>query len=437
MKNIIAKIKNKINPTSSTDALLSEKGEISTRREFLSKAVISGTGVIIGGTATATTTITGDGIYFNDNTTQNTAIPDPTGSAGKVLSYTGTELEWVNPGSGNSSRVFPNERQFTYPYDFSSDPFGSNSYSLTTAWENGYISAANSGIVNSTSHLGANKKWHTTNLIELAWDRNNFTKGLKITVPANTEIVVVGTHSGAWGVVSLTDADTGEGVCNYGCDNNNRFYNAAGHSGYTFLLEAFGNSRITPHSHPIYLPVPKLDSDKEYIIVRGQHSLPRSDSGWMSSLAFNTNPHKVAILNAVSVHWKLNGGDYIHWEQNGWFHTPLAKIGTDLKTIKVPISPGAGGRKVFFIAHASHYQYIRKITFNGKRYALEPADYSSIVMKMISRNHYHFIDEFYIPESELPAEVLSIGGCIDITFDRTFGSHYYYFSGIGTYLPGQ
>ena len=46
------------------------------------------------------------------------------------------------------------------------------------------------------------------------------------------------------------------------------------------------------------------------------------------------------------------------------------------------------------------------------------------------------IDEFYIPEADIPSSVRKYGGCIDVRLvNKSYGNHHYYLSVAGTYLP--
>jgi len=90
------------------------------------------------------------------------------------------------------------------------------------------------------------------------------------------------------------------------------------------------------------------------------------------------------------------------------------------------------------LTEKGHSQELECVHINGKRKSLRGASSSSPAFQMMTNtSNYHRVDEVYVNESDIPAGVLTNGGFIDVYMDNTrYNNHHYYFSTIGSYLPG-
>ena len=341
----------------------------------------------------------------------------------------------------NLSRIYPNTRERVFPYDYSSDFYGTGLCTMTQMYNTSKITSYNGGITNASSHLGGTNQWNFKSMLEIGYSLNNFMYGAKITVPAYTDLVTVEGHSGGTQILSLTDIATGSGVCGVNGSTNNRFYNQHGNSSHRALCDGFGNLRHTAYHHPVHLPVPNLPVDKDYVLVRGCHHRNQAESGWVSGISFNTNPRKFISLMGTGVHWYLNGGSTgISHNSWGWNSHELVYVpqGTG-HWVKFPIAPGDGDRVLFIIAHGgTHSQTLEYIQCSGgiKR-SLRGANSSSPAFQMMTNtSNSHRVDEVRIPATEIPSAVRTSGGFVDVYLDNSkYGNHHYYFSTIGSYLP--
>lgn len=345
----------------------------------------------------------------------------------------------TTPFNLQTQRIFPNDRERVFPYDYSSDYRGQNKHTMTHMWDSGKISSNAGGVINTTSHMGGNKEWNYKSMLQLGWGRSSWLYGAKITVPAGTDMVTVEVHSGSSQIISLTDISTGTGVCCENGHSDNRFYGQHGNSSHRALCDGFGNARKTAYHHPIHLPVPNLSVDKAYVLHRGHGGRNQSEDGWISGVSFNKNPRRFTTLMGTGVHWQLNGGDYVWHSSWGWNNHEMVFIhDSHSRTVKFPVAPGQGDRKGYIIAHGEgHPQHLESVSVNGKRLNISAGHPTSPAVQLaLNTSNYHRVDEFFIPEADIPANVLTKGGFVDVVLDNSqYGNHHYYFSTIGTYLP--
>ena len=176
--------------------------------------------------------------------------------------------------------------------------------------------------------------WNGYNIIRYGGNNQADGDGLLVTMPTDKDTLWLRFLGERWNMVKVYD------------DAGNQFGNwAAGHR---------KNNRITPDggmddSHndkhewtPINV---KGHSGKLYVISKTR----TSGSFYISGVAFTDNPHGLTWVSAVGLHWAINGGNSLTWNNQSWNNDNLAQINDNtFWTMKIPVVEN-GKDKLFFI----------------------------------------------------------------------------------------
>jgi len=325
------------------------------------------------------------------------------------------------------------------PYDYiSGRGNGGSSHSMNKAWGQGKVWFTHGG--NSSSH--GSSSWNYKTMYESDCSHNDVNKGFRIKVPAGTDAVVVSSHDGHhyW---SLTDPDTGQGVCKEGCSYQNKYFTYSGQYTTTNTLGAFGAKGTAERYHPeAIMAVPNLSYEKQYILTCYRPSQSRHgnscSSRWMSGIAFIKNPWGLVYTSSMTAYMDMNGPGNEVWHSSwDWNNQALAFVHhNNARWVKVPVAPGAGGRMLFFKIHGqNHPQQLLRTHVGGKDFQFHPMT-GSIPSSMLhgSKNMYWEYVECYIPENRIPAAVRTSGGVLDVYLDNNSYDHHWYFGEHGTYF---
>lgn len=375
------------------------------------------------------------------------------------------DLHNINPfGLKTYYTLLPNERQFTDEYDFISSRVGGRQhlflpdykYNLRRAWDDGVIGSAGTppGVTNTTSHMvtgTGGSPWNYKPMLQLGWERNTTTRGLRITAPANTDIISITsrTDSGTM-YYSLIDISTGQSVCNVGNEYSRHYVTHRG--AHRMNPSPFG-TESREHNHvPVHFNIPNRPSSHDYVLIRGHHELNRSgDANWVSGISFNTNPYCWAASSGISYHvganrpWNQHHAEVLTtgWHGN-WNGYTLAQFNNNVRnTIAVPVAPGQGDRMFYIHRHsgidkAANLQFVTvKGTSDFKSSLFRLHDPISRLDALHSPTSLNLSSVgFRIPENIIPPDVLAHGGFIRVDVDNSHYNHVYYFTEIGTYrLP--
>lgn len=351
-----------------------------------------------------------------------------------------------NPYTMIRSRQNLRRRYYDYWSGYSRNRSNVAVHCIEQMWNDGKISVTNSGDV--TSHRTSNP-WNGIQMIETDWDRYNFSRGFNIKVPANTDIIKIMAYGEANnnGVLwSLTDPSTGRGVCYNNCSYDNRYYSMGGwHTGGSMYPPFGGTPNGNNYWGGLELMVPRLSSEKTYIMKRGHASRDQSWAGWLGGVAFIDNPWGLIMIHPGSQYERHNGGDEIWHDSWNWNEQPMMHIHQDYRRmIKVPVTPQnnspSADRLLFFnVRRDTHDQQLKHCVINGKRYQLT-TDLNHPVMNYMrdGTNYYWGVVGCIVKAEDIPSSVRSGGGVMDVTLDN-YGSsqdsnngHHWYFGYNGT-----
>ena len=188
-----------------------------------------------------------------------------------------------------------------------------------------------------------NTLWNGRRLLRIAFGKTSFPTGAKITVPAGKNVIwlrVLSDRWNCWQVFTASGTDLGNFSTGYRGANA---YSPDGATNYTFWF----NHVWTP------IPVP---GPGDYIICVGNVSNDGGTDGWISGLAFSTNPWAHATNSAVAYHWAVNGGDSTFWGDSwhSWNNDVLTQIQPGkITTLFVPVVPSGKNKLLYFIEHNS------------------------------------------------------------------------------------
>lgn len=375
------------------------------------------------------------------------------------------DLHDINPfGLKTYYTLLPNERQFTDEYDFISSRVSVHDdlflpdykYNLRRAWDDGVIgpNGTPSGVGDTTSYMvtgtGGTNWWYKP-MLEVLWERNTTERGLRITAPANTDIISITSHTGSGDMYySLIDTNTDESVCNVGNEYSRHY---VVHRGLHRMNPSPFGTESREHSHvPVHFNIPNRSTSHDYVLIRGHHELNNGGGGtWISGISFNTNPYCWAASSGRAYNLGVNRpanktGAFdltTVWNSDWNGYTLVQFNGGARNTIAVPVAPGQGDR-MFYIHRYTDEGSARNLQFVTVK---GTSDFKSSLFRLhdpISRlDALHSPTSlrisavgFRIPENIIPQNVRNNGGFIRVDVDNSHYNYAYIFTEIGTYrLP--
>lgn len=433
--------------------------EISNRRNFISKAIVGGAGIVAGGGAVAGTSMNSTGITFDDATRQITAMPDPVGEAGKVLKSDGTKAEWVTVATGSGSininrNVLPSDRQYDPNYDFMSSrsrPSNHDTYphTIRKAKEAGVIYDAGYGMHDWTTfhdNPWRDGAYHT--MYKIGWHKDTSSKGMGIFVPAETDVIAIrsiATRDQWFSLAMVSEGTTNNTFpCSINCEHDGRIYRNIGH-GHTQGIGAFGDMNKEHHYQIGIFNIPRSASVQQYVLIAGHHSKDDPSDGWVSGLAFNKNPNLYAYAHGRDLQRALNGGDALTNHSGNWNESYLTYLpNNSIKRLKIPIAPNnpdssSTTRMLYVIGHGrDHNQHLMFVVVNGNKYQFQNdnSDIAHDILCNAGSTHNFMIVSFGIKEGDIPTDILTQGGVIDVVFNNDLYNQEFYLTEVGTYIKG-
>ena len=190
-----------------------------------------------------------------------------------------------------------------------------------------------------------NNLWNGRTLLRIG-GKNPFPNGLLVKVPANKNVVWLRALSDRWQSFEVYNTK-GESLGNYttGYRNTNKLDPSG-------LAEAPGAAHAW---FPINVPGPG-----NYTICAGNKSNGAGDDGWISGVAYTTNPWNHAMNSAVAYHWAINGGISNPWITENFNSDQLAKLDENQEyTLMVPVVT-SGKDKLLYIVEIADLNAIEK-----------------------------------------------------------------------------
>ena len=180
-----------------------------------------------------------------------------------------------------------------------------------------------------------NNMWNARTILNIG-GKNKFPNGLKITVPINKNVVWLRLLNERWNsyqIYTINGVDLGNFTS--GKRNLNPISPDGGASEHT--------------TYHIWMPIP-VPGPGDYIICTGNNSNDNGNDGWISGIAFTSNPWNLALNSAVAYFWTVNKGDaLLTWVGDNWQNDHHAYLPNNkIITVNVPIVP-SGKDKLFYI----------------------------------------------------------------------------------------
>jgi hypothetical protein len=283
---------------------------------------------------------------------------------------------------------------------------------------------------NDTSYTAASP-WGMVPILNIG-QGNSFPNGLLIRVPPNMGTLWIRCLNDRWSSFTLFDSSgTKYGTYTWGKRNLHTLSPDGGppdrqHNIHMWMpiglptYGAFGNNTIS----------------RDFVLVNEQTVTGIDNDGWLSGIAFSTNPWNHALLLAVSLFYKFNKGDtLIGWQLLRNDHIigiPAGKI----SSISVPII-NTGKDKLVYIVEYEHNGDWNVLSHSGLKVGENPIErfkitYDNPFNRHYSGKTYHRYAAALIPASFVPANASFITLYIDMTkqtlpiYITEIGTHDYY-----------
>ncbi len=280
------------------------------------------------------------------NQTNDWSIWNMTGPYGNKLAFwryngdgknAGPALEILDDGTVNVLNTMYNRKKhyLFYPEE-------------AVIYQNVFEALGNGTISKSGGPGGWDENTHRTNpwngrQILRIGGKNTFPNGLKIKVPEGKNVIWIRLLNERWNTFQLYNSGGGD------------LGNFAG--GYRKLNEIAPDGGSTDGFWNVHawIPMP-VPGPGEYVLCAGNNVNGEGADGWISGLAFSSNPWNLAFNSAISYHWRLNGGDNLDWSSHDWNNDQLARIpaGRASKVI-VPIVPSGKNKLLYIVEHNNNW----------------------------------------------------------------------------------
>lgn len=186
---------------------------------------------------------------------------------------------------------------------------------------------------NDTTHTSSNR-WNGREIICFGSNNQADGHGMLVTMPTDKSVLWLRFLGERWNVVKVYD-DKGKqfGLWSAGYRDNN-------------AIAPDGGVEDSYHDIHQWCPISvKGHSGKLYVIAK-PHT---NNSFWCSGVAWSDNPLNLTWTSAVGLHWAINGGNGITWNNNQWNNDNLAEIRQgSFHLMKIPVVEN-GEDKLFFI----------------------------------------------------------------------------------------
>ena len=351
-----------------------------------------------------------------------------------------------------TKHFFSSDRYRDDDYDFMSSrnsgilQVATYPYNMNRAFSTGVCAATHTGSISTTY---ATNSWNYHYMYDIIRDHTNNIFGMSIQVPGDTDVIAVRMPAhDTWEMASLSKTVNGSFdsyPCNTNCTGGRR-YMTMGAKAHSMGIGAFGEYNKEPYGIIGHFNIPRSANPQTFIMTSG--TATNNYGAYISGLAFLENPYLYASEKGNGYAFATNGGNGVLDDNSDWAGANLVRINNNTTALlKVPVAPDIPGitpsnssRTLFIIARAeqnieSHLHYVQ---INGNEYQLK-ADASGLSYElwMGSATADHFnVQTIDIDIGDIPATVLSNGGCIDVTCNNTNTSQDFYFIEAGTYLSG-
>ena len=179
-----------------------------------------------------------------------------------------------------------------------------------------------------------NHTWYERNMLRYGWGhQGNHYGGLRIKVPDGVDTLWVQKHSG-WNHDQVYYLKPG-GTANTGAGHAPSDSGMHTRYGYRKRSGKFGSANYSHGNN--YTPYDGFARGVRYWIGAQWHPIPlerklldefpyislvavNSSDAWLTGLAFGRNPWNHAKTEAINLHWRLNGGNYMWWSGGWWYN---------------------------------------------------------------------------------------------------------------------
>ena len=271
----------------------------------------------------------------------------------------------------------------------------------------------------------ASKPWNGKPLIKFGADNEKDGNGAKVIVPKGYDTLWVRVLGDRWTVMNAYFLDGKKeklGLWSGGYRQDNCFCPDGS------LADGRwdgGEDAVLAHQ---WVPIPVNRAGEVALIAK-----PNTGKNfWLSGVAFSNNPWKHASASAVTLHWKLNGGDAMKWNSHKWNGDILAQIEPGaIRTLMIPVVGDGEDKLLYLIEHNNNWNGAMHdgITVNGKDVERFMATYDTPFSR-------HWNGKFYqrYMATRIPAALVPNGfSWLKVKVDMRNSNNSLYFREMGTH----
>jgi hypothetical protein len=268
----------------------------------------------------------------------------------------------------------------------------------------------NPGGYDSTSYTSRNLLVNRT-LLSIG-SGNGPLKGLIVSVPPGMSVIWMRPLNDRWFTTTVYDLQqTSYGTFAWGKRNLNTLSPDGGTADGPFAYHTW-----MPIALPINTtPAGPLNTYRKFVLVNG-----RGDTdGWISGIAFSTNPWNHASTGCLTHWWRLNGDSALAGWNDNWNNDPFVSIQAGaVSTILVPVVPSGKDKIIYLIDHNNNWQTSAhtKIMVNGQPVERLKTTYSNPISHHFNSKPWSRYIGARVPASLIPSNSSLVTLTIDLTY---------------------
>ncbi|WP_052691841.1 phage tail-collar fiber domain-containing protein [Teredinibacter purpureus] len=271
----------------------------------------------------------------------------------------------------------------------------------------------------------AAKPWHGKPIIKFGADTEKDGNGGKVTIPKGYDTVwlrVLGERWTAFKAYYLDGKKESLGLWTGGYRQTNCYSPDGSLADGRWIG---GDNAALAHQ---WVPISVPRDGELGLVVKPQ----TNNSFWVSGLAFSQNPWNHSAVSAVTLHWKLNGGEAIKWNTHKWKGDILAQLEpAAVRTVMVPCMGDGQDKLLYLIEHNNDWNggMHDGIKVNGKPIERFSATYDNPFARHWNSKLYNRYLAARIPASEIPQGF----SYLKVEVDMVNSGHSIYLREMGTH----
>jgi hypothetical protein len=177
-----------------------------------------------------------------------------------------------------------------------------------------------------------------------------------------------------------------------------------------------------------WFPIPVPSGDTSYVLTVGNGQNDKGSDGWISGIAFSSNPLSHAFNSAIAYYWNVwSDNKGVTWNSDNWNSDMLGQL-TNGEVVKmvVPIVPSGRDKLFYIIEHNNSWDGTMHRNISVDDVPIEQFNTNPLARSINSKMYNRFL------ASRIPEELTRGKNYIVVKIDMTGIGQNIYFREAGT-----